>query len=186
MSFAIPQLQNLLYQQQTKLFEYYSKILMIRTDFHWREDSERYIYGDEHQFSRDMSILMLRLSKYPGVIGYAWVLEEAPDRGLHAHAVIYVDGQRHRKKWDFNQRMNMLWETITEGEGYLYHCTDNKQYRADISKPIHFDDKRGKRAMRYVVNYLAKYEQKGVKPIYHLSTPPTEKRIGRPRKSSSS
>ncbi|WP_336432169.1 hypothetical protein [Providencia alcalifaciens] len=160
--------------------------MMIRTDFHWREDSERYIYEDEHQFSRDMSILMLRLSKYPGVIGYAWVLEEAPDRGLHAHAVIYVDGQRHRKKWDFNQRMDMLWETITEGEGYLYHCTDNKQYRADISKPIHFDDKRGKRAMRYVVNYLAKYEQKGVKPIYHLSTPPTEKRIGRPRKSSSS
>ena len=61
MSFAIPQLQNLLYQQQTKLFEHYSKILMIRTDFHWREDSERYIYEDEHQFSRDMSILMLRL-----------------------------------------------------------------------------------------------------------------------------
>ncbi|MEX6427355.1 hypothetical protein [Providencia manganoxydans] len=30
MSFAIPQLQNLLYQQQTKLFEHYSKILMIK------------------------------------------------------------------------------------------------------------------------------------------------------------
>lgn len=186
MSFAIPQLQNLLYQQQTKLFEHYSKILMIRTDFHWREDSERYIYGDEHQFSRDMSILMLRLSEYPGVIGYAWVLEEAPDRGLHAHAVIYVDGQRHCKKWDFYELLDRLWAEVTEREGYLHHCRDKKAYRADISKPIHFDDKRGKRAMRYVVNYLAKYEQKGVKPIYHLSTPPTEKRIGRPRKSSSS
>ena len=51
---------------------------MIRTDFHWSDNTDRSHCEDEHQFSRDMSILMLRLSEYPGVIGYAWVLEESP------------------------------------------------------------------------------------------------------------
>lgn len=185
MSFAIPELQKRLYQQQELLFDHYSKILMLRTDFHWRERSERYAYGDEHQFSHDMSYAMLYLSEYEGVIGYAWVLEESPERGLHAHAAIYINGQRHRKKWGCYGLLDSIWAEVTEREGYLHHCRDKKEYRADISKPIHFDDKRGKKDMRYVINYLAKSDQKGVNPIYHLSTPPTEKRIGRPRKSSS-
>ncbi|MCW2256058.1 hypothetical protein M2263_002149 [Providencia alcalifaciens] len=33
----IPHLQQALYQHQSDLFLRYSKILMIRTDFHWRE-----------------------------------------------------------------------------------------------------------------------------------------------------
>lgn len=146
----IPHLQKALHQHQSHLFQRYSKILMIRTDFHWREDSERYRQGDIHQLSAEMTLLMLQLSECTGVIGYAWVLEDALDRGLHAHGVIYVNGQRHRKKWDFYELLDRLWAEVTEREGYLHHCRDKKAYRADLSKPIHFDDKRGKRAMRYV------------------------------------
>ncbi|MEX6315074.1 sigma factor-like helix-turn-helix DNA-binding protein [Providencia manganoxydans] len=41
----------------------------------------------------------------------------------------------------------------------------------------------GRKAMRYVVNYLAKAEQKPFDPIYHISRLPdvNDKPIGRPR-----
>ncbi|MDT3610295.1 rolling circle replication-associated protein [Cronobacter sakazakii] len=179
----IPELQKSLHRQQSDLFKYYSKILMIRTDFHWSDNTDRSHYEDEHQFSRDMSILMLRLSEYPGVIGYAWVLEESLSGRLHAHAAIYVNGQQHCKKWGFQGVMENLWREITDREGRIFNCQDKKEYRHDIRRPISFDDTKGRKAMRYVVNYLAKAEQKPFDPIYHISRLPdmNNKPVGRPR-----
>ncbi|EMH0237411.1 inovirus-type Gp2 protein [Proteus mirabilis] len=156
---------------------------MIRTDFHWSDNTDRSHCEDEHQFSRDMSILMLSLSEYPGVIGYAWVLEESPGGKLHAHAAIYVNGQRHCKKWGFQDVTERLWRAVTDGEGDIYHCPDKSDYRYAIRRPVHFDDYAGCKAMRYVVNYLAKAEQKPFDPIYHISRLPdvNDKPIGRPR-----
>ncbi|EPY9204269.1 hypothetical protein ACXHVK_003885 [Morganella morganii] len=180
---VIPELQKSLHRHQSALFERYSKILMIRTDFHWSDNTDRSHCEDEHQFSRDMSILMLRLSEYPGVIGYAWVLEESPGGKLHAHAAIYVNGQRHCKKWGFQDVTELLWREVTDREGYCYHCPDKKDYRHSIRRPISFDDAKGRKAMRYVVNYFAKAEQKPFEPIYHISRLPdmNNKPIGRPR-----
>lgn len=126
---------------------------------------------------------MLRLSEYPGVIGYAWVLEESPGGKLHAHAAIYVNGQRHCKKWGFQDVTERLWIAVTDGEGDIYHCPNKSDYRYAICRPVHFDDYAGRKAMRYVVNYLAKAEQKPFDPIYHISRLPdvNDKPIGRPR-----
>ncbi|EMA4784681.1 MULTISPECIES: inovirus-type Gp2 protein [Providencia] len=177
----IPHLQQALYRHQSDLFQRYSKILMIRTDFHWREKTDRYRYGDIHQLATDMTLLMLRLSEVSGIIGHAWVIEDGLDRGLHAHAVIYVNGQQHRKKWAFCERMNQLWKIITEGEGYLYHCPDKQDYQASIRFPVDYRHEAGRADMRYVVNYLAKSEQKGDKPVYTLSTLSSYKPTGRSR-----
>lgn len=180
---SIPKLQKALYRQQSRLFEHYSKILMIRTDFHWSTNTDRYRYGDEHQFSIEMSYLMLQLSEYPGVIGYAWVLEDSLSRGLHAHAAIYVNGQQHRNKWGLYSLLEQLWREVTNGEGYVYNCLDKSNYEYSIKYPVHFYDKKGRKAMRYVVNYLTKTEQKPFDPIYQISRLPdvNNKPIGRPR-----
>ena len=174
----IPELQKALHRQQ-----HYSKILMIRTDFHWSTNTDRYRYGDKHQFSIEMSYLMLQLSEYPGVIGYTWVLEESLSRGLHAHAAIYANGQHHRNKWGFYSELQRLWRAETRGEGYVYNCVDESDYTHDIRFPVHFDDSKGRKAMRYVVNYLTKTEQKPFEPIYQISRLPdvNDKPIGRPR-----
>ena len=179
----IPELQRVLHRHQSDLFKRYSKILMIRVDLHWSENTDRFDYGDEHQFTDDVSHLMLRLSDHPGVIGYAWVLEESLDRGLHGHAAIYVNGQQHCKKWGFQDVTETLWRAVTDAEGYVYHCPDKSDYRYAIRRPVHFDDNTGRKAMRYVVNYLAKTEQKPFEPIYHISRLPdiSEKPTGRPR-----
>ena len=76
-----------------------------------------------------------------------------------------------------------LWRAVTDGEGDIYHCPDKSDYRYAIRRPVHFDDYAGCKAMRYVVNYLAKAEQKPFDPIYHISRLPdvNDKPIGRPR-----
>ncbi|MEY0544968.1 hypothetical protein AB7318_20650 [Providencia rettgeri] len=72
---------------------------------------------------------------------------------------------------------------MTDGEGDIYHCPDKSDYRYAIRRPVHFDDYAGRKAMRYVVNYLAKAEQKPFDPIYHISRLPdvNDKPISRPR-----
>lgn len=177
----IPHLQQALYQHQSDLFQRYSKILMIRTDFHWREKTDRYRYGDIHQLATEMTLFMLQLSEVSGIIGHAWVIEEGLDRGLHAHAVVYVNGQQHRNKRGFYQRMDNLWSAITDDEGYLYHCPDKQDYQASIRFPVGYRDEVGRKDMRYVVNYLAKSEQKGDKPVYTISTLSAYQPTGRSR-----
>ena len=178
-----PELQTKIKHQQSKLFEHYSKILMIRTDFHWSDNTDRYKYGDEHQFSFELSMAMLRISEDPSVIGYCWALEEGLDRGLHAHAILYVNGQQHRKKWPFYIEQERLWDEVTQGEGHVHRCIDNRGYRYSIRYPIHHSDTRGQKAMRYVANYLAKDEQKPFGLVYGISClPKSDNQVsGRPR-----
>lgn len=41
----IPELQRVLHRHQSDLFKRYSKILMIRVDLHWSENTDRFDYG---------------------------------------------------------------------------------------------------------------------------------------------
>ena len=61
-------------------------------DLHWSENTDRFDYGDEHQFTDDVSHLMLRLSDYPGVNGYAGYSKKVWTGITWTHAAIYVNG----------------------------------------------------------------------------------------------
>ncbi len=94
-------LQYELLNHQDDLFEYYSKLLMLRIDFAYRKDSESFKYADIHQITSDMTLLIEQVKDISSIVGFAWVLEYGEQHRLHIHAAFYINGQRHQKVWSF-------------------------------------------------------------------------------------
>lgn len=174
-------LLNLLYRHQDRLFERYSKLLMLRVDFAYLGSSSSFMQADEYQLSADMVYLLERCTTLSGLVGVAWVMEYGEEHRLHVHCAFYIDGQKHRKAWSFWEAISQYWKAVTQGGGYAYHCVPKPQYRVRGERVVSFSDRRGRKGMRYILSYLAKQEQRTERPVYFASRVPEAIQRGRPR-----
>jgi len=177
-------LLNELFQHQDQLFERYSKLLMLRVDFAYRTDSDAFENADADERSAHMNRLTEQCHALKGLVGYAWVMEHAETHGFHIHAAFYINGQEHRKIWEFWEQIKDQWGKITEGQGYAHRCEPKPHYRVRGEWVVSFSDKQGRQGMQYILSYLAKQSQRTRYPIYQLSTVPAPSRRGRPRSQS--
>ncbi|WP_272572350.1 inovirus-type Gp2 protein [Providencia sp. PROV258] len=174
-------LQHDLFNHQDNLFEYYSKLLMLRIDFAYRKDSKSFKYADIHQITSNMTLLIEQVKDISSIVGFAWVLEYGEQHRFHIHAAFYINAQRHRKVWNFWEYIRDIWEEITEGEGYAHHCEPKPYYRVRGEQVIKYSDKEGRRDMKYILSYLGKDSQRTERRVYQLSNIPTARQIGRKR-----
>ena len=79
-------LQNVLFTHQNQLFNCYSKLLMLRVDFAYRQESDSFNAADVNQLVADITWLTERCTTLLGLVGYAWVLEYGEDHRYHIHA----------------------------------------------------------------------------------------------------
>ncbi|WP_447088787.1 hypothetical protein ACOTR2_02010 [Enterobacter asburiae] len=175
-------LQNVLFNHQNQLFSCYSKLLMLRVDFAYRQNSDSFNAADVNQLVADMTWLTEQSSSLSGLVGYAWVLEDGEAHRYHVHAAFYLNGQRHRKVWCFWEAIQSLWEDITDGEGYAHRCEPKGHYRVRGERVVSFSDSRGRHGMTYVLSYLGKQSQRTERRIYRVSVVPVPAVSGRRRK----
>ncbi|MCU6208175.1 rolling circle replication-associated protein [Enterobacter cloacae] len=175
-------LQNVLSNHQNQLFECYSKLLMLRVDFAYRQESDSFNAADVNQLVADMTWLTEQCTTLSGLVGYAWVLEYGEDHRYHVHAAFYLNGQRHRKVWCFWEAIHSLWEVITDGEGYAHRCEPKGHYRVRGERVISFSDNRGREGMQYILSYMGKQSQRTERRIYRVSVVPLPAVSGRRRK----
>lgn len=173
-------LLNELFHHQDQLFERYSKLLMLRIDFAYHTSSNAFENADAAHMNR----LTEQCHTIKGLVGYAWVMEHTETHGFHIHAAFYINGQAHRKIWEFWEQIKNRWENITGGEGYAHRCEPKPHYRVRGEWVVSFSDKQGRRGMQYILSYLAKQSQRMRYPIYRLSNVPAPSRRGRPRSQS--
>lgn len=81
-------LQNVLFSHQNQLFECYSKLLMLRVDFAYRQNSDSFNAADANQLVADMTWLTEQCTTLSGLVGYAWVLEYTEDHSYRIHTAI--------------------------------------------------------------------------------------------------
>ncbi|GAB1437297.1 inovirus-type Gp2 protein [Providencia sp.] len=174
-------LQHDLLNHQDDLFEHYSKLLMLRIDFAYRKESDSFEYGDTHQITSEITLLIEQVKNISGAVGFAWVLEYGEQHRFHIHAAFYINGQRHRKVWHFWEDIRDIWEEVTEGEGYAYHCEPKPYYPVRGERVIKYSDEDGRSDMKYILSYLGKDSQRTERRIYQVSDIPTERQIGRKR-----
>lgn len=177
-------LQNELFNHQNQLFECYSKLLMLRVDFAYRQESDSFNAADVNQLVADMTWLTEQCTTLSGLVGYAWVLEYTEDHRYHVHAAFYLNGQRHRKVWCFWEAIRDLWEDITDGEGYVHRCEPKAYYRVRGECVVAFSDSRGRQGMTFILSYLGKQSQRTERRIYRVSAVPAPVASGRRRKAS--
>lgn len=158
---VIPELRYQLRKQLQLLRENYSKILPIRVDLYYRENTRLHEEVNNTYSTLDVRSFAEKMNSVNGVIGYNWVKEVGENRGVHFHVMLYVNGQRHQSPVKFIDTAFEVWESITENEGYVHVCEpDDSRYRVKALRMIqHWDDNAG-RALRYVLDYFAKQCQK--------------------------
>jgi len=177
-------LQRKLRHHQDQLFERYSKLLMLRVDFSYLQDSDSHGEGDIHSTVADITLLIQRCYEISGLVGYVWVLEHTERHGHHVHAAFYLNGQKHRKVWTVFVTLRDIWKDVTWGEGHAYRCEPKEHYRVRGEWVTAYDDARGRRRMQYILSYLSKEAQKSLGVICQLSDIPAASVVGRRRKAS--
>lgn len=111
------------------LFRHYAKLLIVRVDLAYLNDSKSQI--NIEQFYQHFEKIRNRLSNkdtcFENLHGYAWAIEQGKDRGYHAHLLLIYDGTKHRKGSYLAQEVGEKWVNITLGKG-SYFNPHNKQY----------------------------------------------------------
>lgn len=164
-----------------RLFDRYSKLLMLRVDFSYLKKSDSHHYADTHSTVCDITLLLQQCHSLKGLVGYAWGLEYTEEHSFHIHAAFYLNGQKHRKVWSIFEDIRDIWANVTEGDGYAHRCEPKEHYRVKGEWVTSYDDDEGRDRMLYILSYLSKQDQKKERVIYHVSEIPKPARRGRPR-----
>ena len=181
-----PELESQLHHHVDELFIIYSKLILLRTDFAYRKHSPEFTHQDIHGLCADMVQLENRLLDIRGIAGYAWVAEYGVDHRYHAHCAIFINAQLRNKAWPVFLEIEEQWKSITDNEGYAHRCTPQPYYKVRSEEMTGYDNETGVNAMKYILSYMAKTEQKPDGIHSRFSTIPTRSRSGRPRKRSES
>ncbi|TKY80864.1 inovirus-type Gp2 protein [Pectobacterium polonicum] len=165
----------------SRLFDRYSKLLMLRVDFSYLKKSDAHHYADTHSTVFDITQLLQQCPSLKGLVGYVWVLEYTEEHSFHIHAAFYLNGQKHRKVWAVFEDIRDIWANVTEGDGYAHRCEPKEHYRVKGEWVTSYDDDEGINRMLYILSYLSKQDQKTERIIYQVSEISQPTRRGRPR-----
>lgn len=134
------------------LFDYRSRLLVIRIDLSYRKGlfrkirtniSNKPLSKQEHKLEalkawslevqehRKMLLKSLKKHYSKALIGYMWKLEYTEIKSFHYHMMFFLDGSEHREDITIAQNIGELWVNgITQGDGLYWNCNANKdQYR---------------------------------------------------------
>lgn len=80
-----------------ELFNHYSKLLIVRVDLGYLNDSKQQITIE--QFYRHFEIMRNRLSNqdtfFSNLHGYSWAIEQGKERGYHVHLLLMYDPRQY-------------------------------------------------------------------------------------------
>src|SRR5690606_1236579 len=145
--------------------ELYSRITIVRVDFHYRSEAQARL-RIEHVFD-DLDRLIAKHRCNPlfdHLIGHIYSVEQG-DRnnggGYHIHAAYFFNGNEVRGDVFKAIQLGELWEDITHGKGYMHSCNHDKgQYGEECGiGRIQRKDRAIRRHVHKAVKYLAKAAQ---------------------------
>ena len=140
------------------LFYVYSRLLVVRVDFHYQPEfydelSPERVIDDREAFLRSIK------REFKWLVGLGWKLEYESQRKFHYHFVFFFDGNKARQDILLGQFLGECWVRITGDIGSYHNCNyEDKNYPEKYLGMIHYSDERKRRALRRVV-YLTKNDE---------------------------
>jgi len=113
-----------------RLFEYHSRLLVVRIDLRYRKDVADTIPLEMVQMHRDKLLLDRRYHPevFDGLVGYAWGFERGEQEGgYHIHLLAIFHGADRRDDVGIGMDISDLWGEITEGYGQCYISNFDKK-----------------------------------------------------------
>lgn len=195
-----------------ELFEYRSKILVVRIDCSYQRTEKTYPKLDDKTTYRERQqkkigelakkvteerskLLKALKNKYKtGLVGYVWKLEYGERKGFHYHMFFFFDGSIHQEDINIAKEIGETWKNeITNKRGLYWNCNANKDNYAKNGKlgigAIKHNDKELRANLEVAAKYLTKsdYFINTVLPngtrTFGKGATKQKKKQGRPRKS---
>lgn len=172
------------------LFEYRAKLLVIRVDLSYKQDSFGFFTTSENEridllngiknkealekwsieVRQQRSELIQRLKKKykADFIGYVWKLEYGADKAFHYHTIFFLDANYHRHDIVIGKEIGELWKTeVTKGKGIYWNCNarkdDFKRSNRIATGTIRHKDEKLRENLELMAEYL-------IKPDYFVKT----------------
>ena len=118
-----------------QLFNHSTKLLIVRVDLGYLNDSKQQITID--QFYQHFEIMRSYLSNqdtfFSNIHGYSWTIEQGEKQGYHVHLLLMYDGTKVQNAFYYAQRVGKEWKEITKGSGRYFNLHD-KEYLHQLRK----------------------------------------------------
>ena len=145
------------------LHDVHSKLLTVRVDLGYRkEHAETLELADIKRDIKRMFDNRRSNSIFEHQVGYICKFEHTPEKGPHAHAAFFFDGQQVQKDIYRADAVGKYWNgQITEGKGVYHNCNrDKEKYQhCGIGMIEHSDIEKRRNLLDFVVPYMLKSEQ---------------------------
>ncbi|WP_336956169.1 hypothetical protein [Acinetobacter johnsonii] len=183
------------YERATKLVNSlkrtFSKLLVLRIDFCWKNEPTSTIDEIKVHFSRFMKRFH-HDKNLPNIVGYIWKLEFGRKKGYHYHCIFFMDGNRFKSDSHYASTIGKYWNKLTLNKGFFYNChLDKIKYRHLAIGLARHNDQVFFTNLDQVLLYICKQDQfiidkhlqSGEIRVFQTSQPPTKAtNLGRPRK----
>lgn len=145
-----------------ELQDKYSKLLALRIDLGYTKahasgcnlaDIKQDV---KHMFDNRRS----NRSLFEHQVGYVVKFEDTEEKGPHAHALLFYDGQKVCKDAHLADQIGNYWnEKITDGNGIFHNCNKNRYDQCGIGMIDHSDFAKRAVLEEKVIGYMMKEEQ---------------------------
>lgn len=165
------------------LFEYRSRLLVLRMDFSYKKDAGGFFttsdgqridllfgvknkdllekWSIEVREQRNQLIKQLKKKYKKDLVGYVWKLEYGADKAFHYHMIFFLDESNHRQDVKIAKSIGEMWKhEITNGKGIYWNCNAKKKHfekngRIATGKIKH-DDQKLRENLNLMASYLTK------------------------------
>lgn len=147
-----------LQQYVNDLFEFYSRLLVVRVDFHYHKSEYKHLSLEQVMKDRDVFIRHIKRG-HPYLVGMCWKMEYGEDRSYHYHMVFFFYGAKVQRDVTLGKQLGELWLEVTEEAGTYYNCNaDKSKYDECYLGQINYYDT-NKRAALTHASYLTKVDE---------------------------
>lgn len=144
------------------LFARHSRPLILRIDLYYHGEGREWARTDEAKAAFERFVRMLRSGRIvPDVLGCLISCEAGPERGLHFHVLVALDGHKRKDTYGLTQAIGHRWiEDYTRlGRGAFFNCYALRdEYEYNGLGLVHISDWRKLIGLRRALSYMAKAE----------------------------
>lgn len=146
----------------TWLFMHYSRLLILRIDLYYHGEGRELAGTKEAQAAFERFVRMLRVGRIvPDVVGYLFSREVGPERGVHFHVMVILDGHKRKDANGHTQTIGGRWVkdyTATE-LGSFFNCYARRhEYEYNGLGLVHVSDWQKLIGVCRAIKYMTKSE----------------------------
>ena len=172
--------KNSLLRYIESLFEYRSRLLVLRIDFSYQKDAGGFFttsdneridllfgakskdllekWSIEVREQRNQLIKQLKKKYKKDLVGYVWKLEYGADKAFHYHMIFFLDESHHRQDVKIAESIGEMWKhEITNGKGIYWNCNAKKKHFEKNGRIATGKIKHNDQELRANLNHMALY-----------------------------